>query len=102
MLDLTVESKPLQMELDTGASVSIVSEQTWKSVFHTPTLVKSPIKLKTYTGQNLRVLGQKVVHVCYQDQERQLPLVVVSGNGPSLSGRNWLEEIRLDWETSGR
>ena len=26
-----------------------------------------------------------------------LPLVVVKGDGISLLGRNWLEEIKLDW-----
>ena len=30
MLDLTVDAYPPQMELDTGASVSIISEKTWK------------------------------------------------------------------------
>ena len=32
MLDLTVEAQPLQMELDTGASVSIISEKAWKQI----------------------------------------------------------------------
>ena len=30
MLDLKVSTKPLRMELDTGASVTIVSDKTWK------------------------------------------------------------------------
>ena len=29
---LTVQGQPLEMEIDTGASVSIVSKTTWKSV----------------------------------------------------------------------
>ena len=33
----------------------------------------------------------------YGDQTRTLPLIVVSGDGPALFGRDWLREIRLDW-----
>ena len=63
MLDLVVEGKPLRMELDTGASVSIISEKTWKTELQAPPLAKSSIKLKTYTGQQLKVLGLKTVQV---------------------------------------
>ena len=37
------------------------------------------------------------MQVRYGDQTQKLVLVVVSGNGPSLLGRNWLKYIRLDW-----
>ena len=33
------------------------------------------------------------------EQEEQLPLVVVAGEGPSLLGRDWLSKLKLDWKT---
>ena len=96
-LDLLVDTKPLQMELDTGALVSIISEAVWKTVLKSAALTPSEIILRTYTGQRLRVLSQRVVQVEYGKQKQQLPLIVVSGNGPSLFGRNWLKGIELDW-----
>ena len=41
--------------------------------------------------------GRAVVQVEYNDQILQLPIIVVEGSGPTLLGRNWLHELRLDW-----
>ena len=38
------------------------------------------------------------VNVSYGDQHKRLPVLVVSGKGPSLLGRDWLSEIRLRWK----
>ena len=80
-----------------GAPVSLISERMWKEILPGSELVKCATLLKTYTGERLHVLGQLQVRVDYSDQEKCLPLLVVAGNGPSLWGRNWLNEIRLDW-----
>ena len=37
------------------------------------------------------------VDVDYEGGKYSLPLLVVSGEGPVLLGRNWLEEIKLNW-----
>ena len=42
-------------------------------------------------------MGTVDVKVQYQTQNVTLPLVVVPGNNPSLMGRNWLKDIKLNW-----
>ena len=59
--------------LPTGASVSIMSEEVWNRNFAGLTLEKSQVKLKTYTGEALDVIGQARVNVSYKDQTAKLP-----------------------------
>ena len=89
-IPLKVEGKPLTMELDTGAAVSIISEATRRAMFRQLKLRKSTIVLKTYTDEPMQVIGQLHVHVQYGSQTQPLVLIVVAGDGPSLFGRNWL------------
>ena len=96
MLSVTVNGRPLDMELDTGASVSIISEDTFNSVLKdTVSIEPTNISLRTYLGKELPVLGTTEVEVVYETVI--LPLIIVRGQGSSLFGRNWLEHIRLNW-----
>ena len=54
--------------------------------------------LSTYTGERSPVQGAVTVPVKYESQQK-LNALIVKGGGPNLLGRDWLEEIRLDWET---
>jgi hypothetical protein len=85
------------MEVDTGAAFSVISESTWKHIFASEKLHHSDLKLKTYTDEPMEVVGTLNVKVHYGEQKEKLKLVVVTGNGPNLLGRNWLKYIRLDW-----
>ena len=98
MLSVTVNGRPLDMELDTGASVSIISEDTFNSVLKdTVSIEPTNISLRTYLGKELPVLGTTEVEVVYESQTVMLPLIIVRGQGSSLFGHNWLEHIRLNW-----
>jgi len=99
LVSVAIDEKPLTLELDTGASVSLVSEITWNKLFPDVELQPSRVRLTTYTGESIRVLGQKMLNVKYGEGQQMhvLPLVVVEGNGPSFFGRNWLEKIQLNW-----
>ena len=89
------------MELDTGAAVSLISEETYRKLLPTSALKPTSVNLQTYTGQSMSVAGQIEVEVRYQQQTHTLPLFVVTGEGPSLLGRNWLKHLILDWKTIG-
>ena len=102
MITVQVNQAKLQMEVDTGASASIISYDTFMEgwpALQRPQLHQSPKKLRTYTGEELMVEGQLMVEVVYGDQRKELPLLVVAGRDPSLMGRDWLLHIRLDWQS---
>ena len=92
-----LEGINISMEPDTGAGVSIISEETYKKYFREIPLNPCTTKLHTYTKEAINVLGKIKVNVAYQGQHARLPLVVVKGTGPSLLGRDWLSVIKLDW-----
>jgi len=88
-----------QMEVDTGASVSLMSEDAFKQLRECgAALSESKAKLLTYTGESIKVIGSTDVRVEHNGQEATLPLMVTQGKGPSLLGRNWLAALRLDWQ----
>lgn len=98
MVNMCVDGKQLEMEVDTGASVSIVSNTTFVELWKgTKKLKESTVVLRSYANQTIKVLGELVVKVVYGDQEKKLNLLVVAGKGSSLLGRDWLKQIRLNW-----
>ena len=99
--EMEINGKTLTTEIDTGASVSIISEQLQKQLFPKASVEPSPLQLQTYTGERLGVIGQIQVTVRHHAQEKQLALHIVSGSGPSLLGRDWLKHIQLDWKAIG-
>ena len=98
---VNVNGADITMEVDTGASVSIISEAAYRKYWkkgQAPPIVSSSTNLKTYTGEKLSIKGVINVTVKYEDQCHSLQLTVVKGSGPSLLGRDWLLKIKLNWE----
>nr|XP_006818245.1 PREDICTED: uncharacterized protein LOC102804012 [Saccoglossus kowalevskii] len=93
-----VEGKALQMELDTGASVSLISWNDYKRLFNRIKLSKSSISMKAFTGHNFEIKEKINVCVEYEGNTHQLDLYVHSDSerNPVL-GRKWLYEMQLNW-----
>ena len=98
-VDVTINGVDCQMEVDTGATLSII-KATYCSLWpsdRAPPLRASKAKLKTYTGEVITVEGAMDVDVAYKDQTARVNLLVVAGTGPSLMGRDWMKHLTLDW-----
>ena len=94
---LSIDGQPVNMEVDTGASVSIISEEEHQRRWPGVPVQHSTIKLHTYSGEPLCIVGETTVDAVYGQQQARLPLVIVAGRRPCLMGRDWLQhlEVRL-------
>ena len=98
-VSITINGKSIPMEIDTGSAVSIISESIYKNFFEaqtTETLQQMEAKLCTYSGEHLPVKGKLTCEVSYEGHSYTLPLIVLTGEGPTLLGRDWMQHIQLD------
>lgn len=100
MVTPIVNGVKLTMKIDTGASLSLISEATYRQTWPSgsiPPIQPSSSNLGTYTGERIQILGKKEVRVQINQQLAHLNLEVVRGQGPSLMGVDWLECLHLEW-----
>ncbi|KAF4090749.1 hypothetical protein AMELA_G00055870, partial [Ameiurus melas] len=96
---VTVEGQDIKFEVDSGATASVISEETYRRTWgHKPPPIKPlNLKLRTYTGQAIPHLGVLHVNISVGSQRAEGRLVIAKGSGPSLSGRDWLRKMKLNW-----
>ena len=75
----TIQDQVIDLELDTGASVSVINETTYNQLKNSSVLKKTQTILRTYSGEKIIPIGVIDVLVIYQNREHRLPLVVVRG-----------------------
>ena len=98
IVPVTIDGKTVGMELDTGASVTIIPESVhvWTDVLASKPVERTDIKLRSYSGHEISVIGEAKVQVAYRDQKAVLPVVITGSDGPVLIGRDWLFVLKLD------
>ncbi|XP_045124043.1 uncharacterized protein K02A2.6-like isoform X1 [Portunus trituberculatus] len=99
LLAVKLQGRDTHMEVDTGASCSVMGETLFRELCgqHFPLGVSDRV-FRTYTGEKIKVLGVADVDVACQGKvTRKLPLVIVRGHGKGLIGRNWLKETKMNW-----
>ena len=87
----------VQMELDTGTALSLISKNLYDLKFKDYKLEQTTTILRSYSGHTIKPIGRLRVDVSIHDQTANLELYVVPQNVPSLFGRDWLEKLKLNW-----
>ena len=64
---MSLNGFPIDFELDTGATVTVMSKQKFREYFPDRPLEQSLVWLKTYTGQAMKVVGESTFDVSYAD-----------------------------------
>ncbi|KRZ71620.1 Transposon Tf2-11 polyprotein [Trichinella papuae] len=97
MLTVYLNGKPLKMEIDSGSACSIISDETFKSLWPVkgPKITRTKKRLQTWSKQKLQTLGTTDVEVQWKDRKSNLSLLVVKGVGASLLGRNWFDALGI-------
>ena len=100
-VDMILENQRISMEIDTGAARTVIGEDTFNKLLENNKnlkLTKTDVKLQSYTGEKIQVLGQCVVTVEYKQFCDNLPVLVIQGANPCLIGRDWFSRIKLNWQ----
>ena len=89
------------MKVDTSTAATIINEETYKrinegnQVKNRPQLETAKVKLQTYAGELVKVIGTLNVIVKYEKQEVELQTLVVEGCGPNLLERDWKKLFKM-------
>lgn len=96
---MSVNGQFLQMEVDSGAARSVISEIQFKEMFPKAPILPVTVDLSVITGQTVTVIGESRVEVQFNKICKMLPLLVIESltKFTPLMGRDWLDILCPKW-----
>lgn len=98
LIQVEVEGKYLEMEVDCGSSVSVMSKNQYFAIFDKPLLSYSN-ELIVVNGAKLKIAGKAMVSVKFKGKEEMMSLLILDCENTfyPLFGRTWLDVFYRDW-----
>ena len=94
---LKFNHKTFIFQVDSEAAVSIISEEMMERLcntsldYHIPRLVHFSIKLRTFSGELIPVIGQ--ISIISDNDKLSIELFIVKRSVPSIAGRSIIEQL---------
>ncbi|XP_026314449.1 LOW QUALITY PROTEIN: uncharacterized protein K02A2.6-like [Hyposmocoma kahamanoa] len=86
----------LKFEIDSGSTVTAISNKTYKLHFSAVSLLPCKKKLISYTGNIINSLGIARLPVTYSGETKILDVYVIDNGGPPLLGRDFISVFNLE------
>ena len=96
MKQVNVNGKPMNFQVDTGSSFTIMGYDKYEDFKDKYGLgqLKSVVAFpRTFTGEEVKMKGQVTVQVNIDQFSKKLSILVAPCKGPVLLGRDWISEI---------
>lgn len=88
--NVSINGINLEFEIDSGSTVTAISNKAYKSHFSGVSLLPSKKKLISYTGYIIKSLGIVRLTVTYSGETKILDVYVIDNGGPPLLGRDFI------------
>ena len=86
------------MEIDTGASISLINYETFVKFYGSKARINPTSSfIQTYIGEIVKPKGSTRAQVEYNGQKTSGRIIVIDGNCLSLLGRDILRKTKLNW-----
>ena len=93
LMEVRINGQRVEMEIDTGAAVSVISQKNLKIP-----LKKTSKQLRSATGQVLELAGEAKVKVRVKGMKKMVKIYVAKEECPSPFGREWINTFfGKDW-----
>ena len=101
-IKLFVNRIPLRMEVDTGASISVIGLNDYNKFFSNVPIRKVSREINVITGARVDMVGDILVNVSKEEistERVKLELIIINSNKRfvPLVGRSWLDVLYPDW-----
>ena len=99
MQTLNIMDVPLEFQLDTGATVSIMSECQWRKL-GSPNLEQTCLTPTNYDGSIIKTIGELKTEAVHDDNKSTIKFIVVKSNKEyGLIGRDVIDSQRSNIQT---
>lgn len=92
---VVINGLQLVFEIDSGAPVTVISEDTYKEYFSSFPLSTVRNSLFSYTGSRMECLGVTLMPITYMGITHSIKVHVIRKGGPPLLGRDFLALFNL-------
>lgn len=96
-VNILVNNKHLQMEIDTGAGISVIPANVYESNFKNCELKATNVRLRSYNGSIIVPEGELYVSMKYQGKcKSNCRLIVIKNGTTSLLGRDLMKAFNIN------